>query len=64
MAPELFWRVSTETRRLAMAARLSPNRRIDSRDIDRPAWAELLGIVLVLVFVMIGLAIVDSFDPF
>jgi hypothetical protein len=47
-----------------MAARLSPNQRIESRDTDRPAWAELLGIVLVLVLVMIGLAIANSFDPF
>lgn len=64
MAPELFWRVFMETRRLAMAARLSPNQRIVNRDTDRPAWSELLGIVLVLALVMIGLAIANNFDPF
>jgi hypothetical protein len=38
--------------------------RHDTRDIARPAWTEVSGIVLALLVVMVGMAFAGTFSPF
>ena len=47
-----------------MALQLFAHQTIEARDIGRPAWTEVSGIVLALVFVMVGMAVVGTFSPF
>jgi hypothetical protein len=47
-----------------MAIQFFARQTIEPRDIGRPAWAEVSGIVLVLVAVVVGMAIMGTFSPF
>jgi hypothetical protein len=47
-----------------VAGEFFAHRTVEARDIGRPTWAELSGIVIALAVVMVGMAIAGTFSPF